>query len=136
MPDRVSCQVTTTIKARDAALIPSKMCPAVDEERSFDSRGAVQATKKNAGKKMPNVATSAPLGNSEGRLREAAPGEAEGSAAFASFTRTDIPKAAKHFEILLAHLTLGGKAPVRSFEPRADLLPVFLQVGKLCLSEH
>jgi len=61
MAARPSCQVTTPISASEATLIPSTMCPAVGEERSFGSRGAVNGDEEECGKKTPSVATSAPL---------------------------------------------------------------------------
>ena len=55
-----SCQVTTVMKASEAALTLSRNAPAVTDRRTRGTSGPLAATKRNAGRKMPMVATAAP----------------------------------------------------------------------------
>ena len=53
-------QVTTAIRASDAAFTPSRNAEATGELRNFFIHGAEAATNINAGRKMPIVASVAP----------------------------------------------------------------------------
>ena len=62
MAARASCAVTTAIKASEATFSPSRNAAATREERNFGTSGPLAATKTNAGRKIPAVATRAPRG--------------------------------------------------------------------------
>ena len=55
-----SWTVTTTINASEATFTPSRNAPKVGERRNRETNGALMATKTNAGRNMPIVATAAP----------------------------------------------------------------------------
>jgi len=57
---RPSCHVTTAMSASDAAFTPSSAAPAIRDLRSRGIIGPLIATKMNAGRKIPIVATIAP----------------------------------------------------------------------------
>lgn len=57
-----SSYVTTPNRASDATFTPFKNAPAVAECRIRGTGGPLIATKKKAGRKISNVATSAPSG--------------------------------------------------------------------------
>src|SRR5262245_58126163 len=57
---RASCQVTTVINASEPALTPSSTAAATGDLRIFGTREPLRATKTNAGRKMPVVASEAP----------------------------------------------------------------------------
>src|SRR5262245_29930391 len=62
--ERPSCQLTAIIRAREATFTPSRKNPATGERRILGTIGPLQATKMNAGKKIPAVATAAQTGPS------------------------------------------------------------------------
>ena len=53
-------KATPAIRLKEATFRPSKTKDAEREFRSLEMKGAVRATKKNAGRKIPKVATTAP----------------------------------------------------------------------------
>src|SRR5580704_347665 len=57
---RPSCQLTYAINASDPTLTPSRNAPAIFDLRIRGINGPLAATSKNAGKKMPTVATTEP----------------------------------------------------------------------------
>ena len=57
-----SSQVTTAMRPIEATLTPSNKPPVQEEQRSQGIQGLIAATKTNAGRKMPTVATRAPGG--------------------------------------------------------------------------
>src|ERR1700675_4402516 len=57
---RPICQVTTAIKASEATITPSRNAPAILDSRIRGKRGPLAATNRNAGRKIPTVATTAP----------------------------------------------------------------------------
>ena len=54
------CAVTTAISASEATFTPSSAAPAVGDLRNRGISGPLIATKTNAGRKIPTVATTAP----------------------------------------------------------------------------
>ena len=58
---RANCHPTNAINATAAAFTPSKNVPAIGDFRNFGKYFAVTATKKNAGKNIPAVASTAPF---------------------------------------------------------------------------
>jgi hypothetical protein len=62
MAARPSCHVTSAMSANDAAFTPSSAAPATRDSRRRGISGPLTATKKNAGRNIPTVATSAPNG--------------------------------------------------------------------------
>lgn len=54
-------QVTTTMRTREETFTPSSRPLNQGEVRNLGMRGALMATKKNAGRKIPRVANNAPL---------------------------------------------------------------------------
>src|SRR5882672_12714888 len=57
---RANCHPTNAISATAAAFTPSRNAPAVGDLRNFGRYFAVIATNTNAGKNIPNVASTAP----------------------------------------------------------------------------
>lgn len=62
MTARPIANVTTAISATDATTMPSRNAPALVDARMRGTNGPLIATNMKAGRKMPIVATIAPLG--------------------------------------------------------------------------
>jgi len=58
---RPRCQVTVAMSARDATVTPSRNAPALRERRRRGTSGPETATRTNEGRKIPSVATKAPV---------------------------------------------------------------------------
>jgi hypothetical protein len=54
---RPRCHATTAFNTSQAPLTPSRTAPAMAERRNLGINGPLIATKENAGRKMPSVAT-------------------------------------------------------------------------------
>ena len=57
---RPSCQLTAAINASGATFTPSRKTPAILDFRMRGTSGPLTATSRNAGRKIPTVATTAP----------------------------------------------------------------------------
>jgi len=58
---RERCHSTTAMSASDATLTPSSIAPAIGDRRILGTSGPLMATKTNAGRNIPTVATMAPV---------------------------------------------------------------------------